>query len=119
MTLCGFHATDIFAFRSYLAVLVLFGRHCLFAYMALHVPFKDGFDALANAVTAGIAVHFGKGVQSFCATVFVCCALVFAVKIRDVLQKTDFIEKGDAVRYRYTWTVVNGLLHYDWPDLLK
>ena len=32
---------------------------------------------------------------------------------------TDFIEKGDAVRYRYTWTVVNGLLHYDWPDLLK
>ena len=32
---------------------------------------------------------------------------------------TDFIEKGDAVRYRYTWTVVNGLLHYDWTDLLK
>ena len=32
---------------------------------------------------------------------------------------TDFIEKGDTVRYRYTWMVVNGLLHYDWPDLLK
>ena len=81
--------TDIFAFRSYLAVPVLFGRHCLFAYMALHVPFKYGFDALANAVTAGFAVHFGKGVQSFWATVFVCCALVFAVKIRDALQKAE------------------------------
>ena len=32
---------------------------------------------------------------------------------------TEFIEKGDTVRYRYTYMVVNGLLHYDWPDLLK
>ena len=32
---------------------------------------------------------------------------------------TEFIEKGDTVRYRYTYIVVNGLLHYDWPDLLK
>ena len=32
---------------------------------------------------------------------------------------TEFIEKGDMVRYRYTYMVVNGLLHYDWPDLLK
>ena len=32
---------------------------------------------------------------------------------------TEFIEKGDTVKYRYTYMVVNGLLHYDWPDLLK
>ena len=32
---------------------------------------------------------------------------------------TEFIEKGDTTRYRYTYMVVNGLLHYDWPDLLK
>lgn len=32
---------------------------------------------------------------------------------------TEFIEKGDTFRYRYTWIVVNGLLHYDWTDLLK
>jgi hypothetical protein len=56
--------------------------------MALHVPFKYGFDATANAATAGIAVHFGKGVQTFCATVFICGALVFALKILDVLQRT-------------------------------
>ena len=31
----------------------------------------------------------------------------------------EFIEKGDTLRYRYTYMVVNGLLHYDWPDLLK
>ena len=80
--------TDIFAFRSHLGIPVLFGRHCLFAYMALHVPFKYGFDATADAATAGIAVHFGKGVQTFCATVFICCALVFALKILDVLQRT-------------------------------
>lgn len=42
------------------------------------------------------------------------------VSISDApMSWTDFIEKGDAVRYRYTWTVVNGLLHYDWPELLK
>ena len=32
---------------------------------------------------------------------------------------TKFVEKGDTVKYRYTWMVVNGLLHYDWPDLVK
>ena len=32
---------------------------------------------------------------------------------------SGFIEKGDAVRYRYTYMVVNGLCHYDWTDLLK
>ena len=32
---------------------------------------------------------------------------------------TEFIEKGDTVRYRYTYMVVNGLYHYDWTDLLK
>ena len=32
---------------------------------------------------------------------------------------TEFIEKGDTMRYRYTYMVVNGLYHYDWPDLLK
>ena len=32
---------------------------------------------------------------------------------------TEFIEKGDTEKYRYTYTVVNALLHYDWPDLLK
>ena len=32
---------------------------------------------------------------------------------------TEFVEKGDSVKYRYTYMVVNGLLHYDWPDLLK
>ena len=32
---------------------------------------------------------------------------------------TEFIEKGDAMHYRYTYMVVNGLYHYDWPDLLK
>lgn len=32
---------------------------------------------------------------------------------------TEFIEKGDTEHYRYTYMVVNGLLHYDWPDLLK
>ena len=32
---------------------------------------------------------------------------------------TEFIEKGDTVKYRYTYMVVNALLHYDWPDLLK
>jgi hypothetical protein len=32
---------------------------------------------------------------------------------------TEFIEKGDTAKYRYTYIVVNGLLHYDWPDLLK
>jgi hypothetical protein len=32
---------------------------------------------------------------------------------------TEFIEKGDNIKYRYTYMVVNGLLHYDWPELLK
>ena len=32
---------------------------------------------------------------------------------------TEFVEKGDAVDYRYTYMVVNGLYHYDWTDLLK
>jgi hypothetical protein len=32
---------------------------------------------------------------------------------------TEFIEKGDTMKFRYTSTVVNGLMHYDWPDLLK
>ena len=31
---------------------------------------------------------------------------------------TSFIETGDTVKYRYTCMVVNGLLHYDWTDLL-
>ena len=29
------------------------------------------------------------------------------------------ISKADALHFRYTYIVVNGLLHYDWPDLLK
>ena len=32
---------------------------------------------------------------------------------------SEFVEKGDTVRYHYTYMVVNGLCHYDWPDLLK
>lgn len=32
---------------------------------------------------------------------------------------TDFLKSGDIVHYRYTYTVVNALLHYDWPDLLE
>lgn len=32
---------------------------------------------------------------------------------------SEFIEKGDTAKYRYTYLVVNGLYHYDWPDLLK
>ena len=32
---------------------------------------------------------------------------------------TEFVEKGDDVKFRYTHTVVNGLRHYDWTDLLK
>ena len=31
---------------------------------------------------------------------------------------TEFVEKGDTTRYRYTYMVVNGLCHYDWIDLL-
>ena len=42
------------------------------------------------------------------------------VSIADApMSWTEFIEKGDTVKYRYTYMVVNGLLHYDWPDLLK
>ena len=29
------------------------------------------------------------------------------------------IGKADTLHFRYTYIVVNGLLHYDWPDLLK
>lgn len=32
---------------------------------------------------------------------------------------TEFIEKGDTVKYRYTYIVVDALRHYDWPDLLR
>jgi hypothetical protein len=32
---------------------------------------------------------------------------------------TEFVEKGDDVKFRYTHMVVNGLRHYDWTDLLK
>jgi hypothetical protein len=32
---------------------------------------------------------------------------------------TEFVEKGDDVKFRYTYMVVNGLRHYDWTDLLK
>ena len=32
---------------------------------------------------------------------------------------TEFIESGDTTQYHYTYMVVNGLKHYDWPDLLK
>ena len=33
--------------------------------------------------------------------------------------ETDVITKEATAGYRYTYLVVNGLLHYDWPDLLK
>ena len=33
--------------------------------------------------------------------------------------ETQTIGKDEMVHYRYTYLVVNGLLHYDWPDLLK
>ena len=33
--------------------------------------------------------------------------------------ETLTIDKDEMVHYRYTYLVVNGLLHYDWPDLLK
>ena len=35
------------------------------------------------------------------------------------LIETQTIGKAETVHYRYTYLVVNGLLHYDWPDLLK
>ena len=34
-------------------------------------------------------------------------------------ERTEAITKAETVNYRYTYLVVNGLLHYDWPDLLK
>lgn len=33
--------------------------------------------------------------------------------------ETEKIAKDNADSFRYTYIVVNGLLHYDWPDLLK
>ena len=35
------------------------------------------------------------------------------------MVETDVITKEISTSYRYTYLVVNGLLHYDWPDLLK
>jgi predicted acyltransferase len=78
--------TDICGFRRFMSLPVLFGRHCLFAYMAMHVPFKQGFDAMANAVTAGAATHFGKGVQAFAAQIVVCASLVVALKVWAALK---------------------------------
>jgi predicted acyltransferase len=80
-------ATDIFAFRSRLGLPILFGRHCLFAYMAFHVPFRAGFNAFAAAATAGVGTHFGKGVQALVSELLVCCALVAVLKAWDALGK--------------------------------
>ncbi len=35
------------------------------------------------------------------------------------MLETAEITDATALRFRYTYIVVNGLLHYDWPDLLK
>jgi hypothetical protein len=46
--------------------------------------------------------------------------LLSKVSVYDApMSWTEFIEKGDSALYRYTYMVVNGLLHYDWTDLLK
>ena len=88
-------ATDILSFRWCFGLPVLFGRHCLFAYMALHVPFKRGFDAVADAVTAGVKFHFGEKVQILVSAVVVCCALIAVLKAWDVLMahRNSRIEK--------------------------
>lgn len=82
-----FVVNDICGFRRYCGLPVLFGRHCLFAYMALHVPFRAGFYAIAGAATVGIGKWFGDGVQSFASAVFVCCELVVALKIWEALRR--------------------------------
>ena len=47
-------------------------------------------------------------------------AMFAKVSVSDApMSWTEFVEKGDTFKYRYTFTVVNGLLHYDWTDLLK
>lgn len=82
-----FAVTDVIGFRSHLGLPILFGRHCLFAYLALHPPFKAAFKALADAATVGLAHHFGKDVQALAAAVLVCCELVVALAIWDVLKR--------------------------------
>ena len=50
---------------------------------------------------------------------FVQVTVADAPKSWTQMVETDVITKETATNYRYTYLVVNGLLHYDWPDLLK
>jgi predicted acyltransferase len=82
--------TDILQFRSHLSLVILFGRHCLFAYMVLHIPLCVAFNALANYLATGIGKYFGSGVQAFVSSILICLELILALKIWDRLRSLPY-----------------------------
>ena len=75
--------------------------------------------AVPELVAHGSAAIPAAHAHAADAGAFAAVTIADAPKSWTELIETQTISKTETIHYRYTYLVVNGLLHYDWPDLLK
>ena len=80
---------------------------------------KDKTGAAPELVARGSAVIPAAHARAADVRAFSKVTVADAPKSWTDMIETQTIGKDEVVHYRYTYLVVNGLLHYDWPDLLK
>ena len=80
---------------------------------------KGKTGAVPELVARGSAAIPAAHARAADVTAFAKVSVSEAPKSWADMIETCTIDKTETVHFRYTYLVVNGLLHYDWPDLLK